>query len=139
MATPFGPTCPKNSRIGTGTAVANIAPLTPATVDESVNVYVRGAGRAVLVVKPDLPGTPIEIMHASVSGSRLTIDVPHLIWGKLITVVLVSLKLQVPALGTGSSALITAGRCTDRRFVVKQHFVYADRGTVDVTSSSACR
>ena len=58
---------------------------------------------------------------------------PRLVWGKLIDVVLVSLKLQVPAMGSGSSALITAGHCTAGRFMVAQHFVYADRGTVDVT------
>lgn len=139
LAAEFGPSCPARSLIGQGTAVANVAPFTPATVAETVSVYVRGSGRAILVVKPKLPGAPTEIMDVTIAGRQLTIDVPRLIWGQLIDVVLVSLKLEVPPLGSGSSALITAGRCTAGRFVIVQHFLYADRGTVDVTSYSACR
>ena len=139
LAAEFGPSCPGRSRIGRGTAVANIAPFTPATVTETVSVYVRGSRRAILIVKPKLPGAPTEIMNVAAAGRRLTVDVPRLIWGKLIDVVLVSLKLDVPRLGTGSSALITAGRCTDGRFAIAQRFRYADRGVVDVASFSACR
>jgi hypothetical protein len=57
--------------------------------------------------------------------------------------VLVSLKLYVPAVGVpavgaGSDALITAGRCTAGRFRVVERFAYADHEPVRLQSSSAC-
>jgi hypothetical protein len=55
-----------------------------------------------------------------------------------VTVVLVALKLNVPALGSGGSALITAGKCQAHEFVVKSHFLYADHSTLDLQSSSRC-
>ena len=69
LAAAFGPSCPPGSLIGEGTAVANIAPFTPATVKETVAVYVRGAQRAILVVKPQLPGAPTEIMDVTPPGA----------------------------------------------------------------------
>jgi len=139
LTTEFGPSCPRASRIGEGTAIANIAPMTPYTVPESVAAYVRGAHQAILVVKPALPADLTEIMPVTVSGPRLTITVPRVVWVKIVHVVLVSLKLDGPAMGSGSSALITSGACSDGRFVVTSHFVYADPGTLDVRSSSPCR
>jgi hypothetical protein len=95
--------------------------------------------RLLLVLTPTLPGASVEVVHGTVSGPQLTLHFPRVVWGKLIVVALASLKLQVPSLGTGSSALITAGRCTQRRFVVREHFVYADHGALNLRSSSPCR
>lgn len=137
LAKQFGPSCPKSSRIGTGAAVANAAPLA-AVVKAPVTAYVRSAHQMVLVIKPSLPGAPTIVITPSVSGHTLTIRVPTLTLAG-ISVVLVSLKLTVPALGTGKTALITAGRCVDRAFVVRTDFSYADGSHLALFSSSACR
>ncbi len=136
LATAFGPSCAANSKIGSGSAIANAAPLA-SKVNASVAAFVRSAGEMVLVVKPALPGAPTIVIDATVSGSKLTIPIPNI---KLagISVVLVALKLNVPALGSGRQALITAGRCSSHAFVVTSHFVYTDGSTLMLSSSSAC-
>jgi hypothetical protein len=133
----FGPSCPSRSQIGTGSAVANAAPLA-STVNAGLKSYIGKSNQIILVLKPRLPGTATIVIRTTVSGSKLTIPIPRLVFGGLVTVVVVSLKLNVPALGRGRSALITAGRCTVHKFFVKSHFVYADHSTLDLQSSSAC-
>jgi len=140
----FGPTCPRKSQIGTGTAVANASPVA-ATIKTNVKAYAGKDNQIILVLKPTLTAFASEIIviRAAVSGSKLTIPIPRVVLGKApgfagVTVVLVSLKLHVGALGKGRTALITAGRCTAHKFVVGSHFDYADHSTLDVLSSSSC-
>jgi hypothetical protein len=92
----------------------------------------------VLVLKPSLPGAPTIVIDATVTRSTLTIPVPTITLGG-ISVVLVSLKLTVPALGTGKTALITAGRCIGHAFVVRSNFRYADGSHLILVSSTPCR
>lgn len=140
----FGPSCPSRSRIGTGTAVANAAP-TVSTVTSRVAAYISGGRTIVLVAKPTLGAfaSQIVVLRASVSGARLTLPVPTMVVGKApgfpgVKVVLVGLKLRVPALGAGRSALLTAGRCNARRFVIRTSFAYADHSALNLTSTSPC-
>jgi hypothetical protein len=107
-------------------------------VNAGLKSYIGKSNQIILVLKPRLPGTATIVIRTTVSGSKLTIPIPRLVFGGLVTVVVVSLKLNVPALGRGRSALITAGRCTVHKFFVKSHFVYADHSTLDLQSSSAC-
>jgi hypothetical protein len=103
-----GMSCPSASRIGTGSATASAFPL-PQTL----------------------------VIRATTSGPKLTIPVPSpTVAGS--RVVLVSLKLNVPARGSGKTALVTAGKCSAHSFVVKSHFVYTDGTQVDLQSSSPC-
>jgi hypothetical protein len=132
-----GAACPSQSLIGTGSAVANAYPLLT-SVPSTVKSYVSGAHSMVMVATASVLGTTSRtIIHATVSGSKLTIPVPTPVVST-IKVVLVSLKLNVPAKGSGKSALITAGKCTAHKFVVKSHFAYVDGSTFNTTSSSAC-
>ena len=142
LAAQFGPSCPRNTQIGTGSAVANASPLA-STVNAAVKAYVGGPNNIILVVKPTLPGAPTIIIRARAAGSTLMIPVPQLVLGKApgfpgVKVVLVSLKLSVPAIGSGRGALISAGKCTAHRFVVTTHFVYVDHTTLNLQSSSPC-
>jgi hypothetical protein len=140
----FGPSCPRQTQIGTGSAVANASPLAQ-TVKAHVRAYVGGANEMLIVITPtSLPGAATIVVRAAVSGSKVTIPVPQPVLGKSkgfsgVTVALVSLKLDVPALGSGRSALITAGRCTGHRFLVTEHFVYRDHATLDLHGSLPCR
>lgn len=132
-----GAACPAKSQIGTGSAVANAYPLAT-SVPASVKSYVSGPSSMVMVATANVMGSTMRtIIHASVSGSKLTIPVPTPVVAT-IKVVLVSLKLNVPAKGSGKSALITAGKCTAHKFAVKTHFAYEDGSTFNATSSSAC-
>jgi hypothetical protein len=132
-----GSACPGKSLIGSGSAVANAYPLAT-SVPSTVKSYVAGPRSMVMVDTASVLGTTMRtIIHATVSGSKLTIPVPTLVESG-IKVVLVSLKLNVPAKGTGSTALITAGKCTAHKFTVKSHFTYDDGSTLNTTSSSAC-
>jgi hypothetical protein len=143
LTTAFGPSCPRTSQIGTGSATANASPLAQ-TVTARVRAYVAAPNEILVLVKPtSLPGAPTIVIRATVSGAKLTMPLPRLVLGKGpgfpgVTVVLVGLKLNVPALGSGRSALITAGRCTTHAFVVTSRFVYTDHSVLDRRSSSWC-
>ena len=132
-----GAACPGKSLIGTGSAVANAYPLAT-SVPAAVKAYASGSGSMVMVATANVLGTTMRtIIHATVSGSKLSIPVPTPVVST-IKVVLVALKLNVPAKGSGTQALITAGVCSAHKFVVKSHFVYVDGSTFNTTTSSAC-
>jgi hypothetical protein len=137
LTTTFGPSCPGTSQIGTGSEVTNAAPLS-AAINAGLKSYVGKGNKMILVLKPQLPGAATLVIRAIVTGSKLTIPIPRLVFGQVVKGAVVSLKLNLPALGRGRNALITAGRCTAHRFVVKSHFVYADHSTLDLQSSSPC-
>jgi hypothetical protein len=145
----FGPTCPSRSQIGTGSAFVNALPMaTVQNVEAKVKAFVHGSHSLIIMLFNDpklLPGTPPIILHATTSGSRLVVRFPRVVYGKSrkykfagVTAVIVSLKLNVPAMGTGSQALITAGTCTSSRFVVSSRFTYADHTTAVVRTRSRC-
>jgi len=131
-----GAACPSKSLIGSGSAVANAYPLA-STVPAAVKAYVAGPNSMVMIATANVGTTMRTIIHATVSGSKLTIPVPTPVVAT-IKVVLVTLKLNVPAKGSGKEALITAGKCSAHKFVVKSHFVYVDGSTFNTTDSSAC-
>jgi hypothetical protein len=113
-------------------------------VNAGVTAYAQSADRILLDLAPTLPGATPIIIHATVSGSTLTMAVPRVVLGKAdgfagITAVLVALKLRIPALGRGRDALILAGRCTAHQFVVISRFIYADRSRLTVRRASPCR
>jgi hypothetical protein len=142
LTTPFGPACPAKSQIGSGTAQADASPLQQA-VTAGVKAYVHSADQILLDLTPSLPGATPIIIHATVSGSTLTMAVPQVVLGKArgfagITAVLVSLKLRIPPLGHGRHALIRAGRCTAHQFVITSRFVYTDRSRLTVRRASRC-
>ena len=129
-----GKSCPASSRIGSGSATASAYPL-PQAITAGVKAFVSGPRTMILLVKATQPIPQTLVIRATVSGPKLTMPVPTPTVSGL-KVVLVSLKLVVPARGTGRNALITAGRCTAHTFVVKSHFAYDDGTTMDVQSTS---
>jgi hypothetical protein len=131
-----GTSCPAKSQIGTGSATASAYPL-PQPILAGVKAYAAGPTKMVLVVKATSPIPQTIVIHETTSGSKLKIPVPSpTVAG--IQVVLVSLKLNVPARGSGKTALITAGKCSAHSFVIKSHFMYTDGSTADLQSTSPC-
>ncbi len=131
-----GKSCPSGSQIGTGSATASAYPL-PQPILAGVKAYAAGPKKMVLVVKATSPIPQTLVIRETTSGAKLTIPVPTpTVAG--FQVVLVSLKLNVPARGSGKTALITAGKCTSHSFIAKSHFLYSDGTTADLQSSSPC-
>jgi hypothetical protein len=129
----------------------NALPMaTVQNVHATVKAFVHGADSMLIVLENDqklLPGTPPIIIHAAVSGSRLTLRLPHVVYGRGrgeyksfhgFTAVIASLTLRVPAMGSGADALLRAGTCTRSRFVVTSRFTYADHSTIRLRTSSRC-
>ena len=131
-----GKACPAQSQIGSGSAAASAYPL-PQPITASVKAYSAGANKMLLIVKATQPVPQTLIVHATATGSQLTIPVPTPTVAGL-KVVLISLQLNVPARGSAHKALITAGKCTAHNFVVNSHFVYDDGTTTDLQSTSPC-
>lgn len=132
-----GKSCPGASRIGTGSATASAFPL-PQPILAGVKAYAAGPNKMVLVVKATSPVPQTLIIRVTTSGAKLTIPLPSpTVAG--FKVVLVSLKLNVSARGSGTTALITAGKCNAGSFTVKSHFAYTDGSQADLQSSSPCR
>ena len=131
-----GKTCPAASRIGSGSATASAFPL-PQPILAGVKAFAAGPNKMVLVVKATSPIPQTLVIHLTTSGGKLTIPVPTpTVAG--FQVVLVSLKLNVPARSSGKTALITAGKCSAPGFIVRSHFVYTDGSTADLQSTSPC-
>ncbi|HET9104470.1 MAG TPA: hypothetical protein VFN55_14035 [Solirubrobacteraceae bacterium] len=141
----FAPGCPPVSRIGTGTATANAAPIT-SSLKASVHAYAGPGEQIILVLRPTLPAfaSQIIVIRATVRRSVLTIPVPAVVLGRSkgfagVSAVLTSLRLTVPARGSGRSALVTAGRCNAHRFTVRTRLEYAGHVTLEQVSTTACR
>lgn len=131
-----GKSCPSGSLIGTGSATASAFPL-PQPILAGVKAYAAGPTKMVLVVKATSPVPQTLVIRDTTSGAKLTIPVPSpTVAG--FKVVLTSLKLNVPARGSGKTALITAGKCRAHSFIVTSHFVYTDGSQANLQSSSPC-
>lgn len=128
--------CPAKSKIGSGSAIANGAPVLP-TIPETVTAY-AGKNQIILLLKPSGPAGQILVLSGKVSANKVTASVPVLNSGGL-NIVITTLNLSVKKLGAGKQAFITAGRCTKGKFAVKTSFVYQTGASLTLPSSSACK
>jgi hypothetical protein len=130
-----GAACPAKSRLGSGSATANGAPVLP-TIPETVSAF-AGKDEVLLLLVPKLAGST-SVLHGKVSGNRLTVELPAIAVGP-VSIVLTELRLSVKAIGKGSSTFLRAGKCTKKRFVVKSSFLYQTGEKLTLTSSSKCK
>lgn len=131
-----GSACPSKSRIGSGTAVANGAPVLP-TIPENATAYV-GNKQIVFLLSPSGPGGQVLVLHGKVSANKLTTEVP-VISASGLNIVITKLDLSIKAVGSGSKAFVTAGKCKGGKFTVKSNFVYQSGAPVSLSSSSNCK
>lgn len=131
----LGSACPAKSRIGTGTATANGAPVIP-VIPENAKAY-AGKNQIIFLLTPAASSGQILVLHGKVTANRVTTEVPVLNAGGL-NVVITSLNLTVKTIGAGKNAFITAGKCTGGKFTVKSSFVYQTGATLTIASSSKC-
>ncbi len=132
-----GKNCPANTQVGSGNSVAIAYPLT-SPIKGAVKAYAHGAKEMILVVKVTNPAPVTLVIHETASGNKLTIPIPTPKFGSL-QVILTSLTLNVPSHGSGKKAMAIAGKCVNKKFTVKSHFLYTTGKPIDVTSSSACK
>ncbi len=146
----FGLKCPNSSFIAGGTGAFSTFPIPEKAVDPTyqipttVRAYL-GKGSILLIVRPTIVAYKswIYVLHAKVSGSTLTIAVPKMIRGRLkpfngVRIALTTIKLTIPAIGSGSKALVRSGRCTAHKFVVTSHFLYYKGPDQTVRTISPC-
>jgi hypothetical protein len=130
-----GAACPPKSKLGSGSANANGAPVLPA-IPESVTAF-AGNNEVILFLAPRAPGGVALVLHAKVSANRMTVEVPVLKQGP-VNIVLTELKLSIKTVGKGKTTFIKAGRCVRKKFVVTSSFLYQTGEKLTLTSSSKC-
>ncbi len=131
-----GAVCPVKSKIGSGEALANGAPVIPA-IPEVATAY-AGNGQILFLLAPKGPAGQVLVLHGKVSKNVVTTQVPAISAGGL-NIVITALNLTVKTLGSSSNAFITAGKCTKGKFTVKSHFVYQTGEARTISSSSKCK
>jgi len=132
----LGSACSAKSQIGSGTAVANAAPVIP-IIPEKVKAY-AGKSQIIFLLTPATAGAgQVLVLHGKVVANKITTAVPVLNTSGL-NVVITALNLAVKTIGHGSNAFVTAGKCTGGKFTVKSAFVYQTAATMKLTSSSKC-
>ncbi len=148
--------CPKSSQVGSGNAELNTWPMTdplkPTNANATVKVFRHIHRTLYIIVYPNLKQIPSWqpwILHATASGSKLTISIPAQVYGKGkckpvaclpqgITASLVMLTFKTWSAGSGSNALVKSGKCTSGKFKFSSHFTYEDHSHLTVSSSSKC-
>jgi hypothetical protein len=132
----LGSACPARSLIGSGTAVANGAPVIP-VIPENAKAYAANKQLIFLLTPATTGAGQVLVLYGKVSANKVTTSVPVINAGGL-NVVITALNLTIKTIGSGSKAFITAGKCTNGKFVVKSNFLYQIGATLALTSSSRC-
>ncbi len=130
-----GTACPAKSKIGSGSAEANGAPVFPALPENAV-AYASKSD-LIFLLTPKGPAGSVLVLHGKVAANKVTVGVPLLQEGPL-TIVITALELSVNKLGNGKSAFVTAGKCKGGKFTVGSSFVYYTGAAKQLSSSSKC-
>lgn len=131
-----GAACPSGSLIGRGSATANGAPVFP-QIPEKVTAYASANEVVRLLLAPSGPSGQTLVIRAKVKANTLTASVPKITAGGL-NIVITQLALQVKAIGKNKNAFVTAGKCTNKKFVVSSKFLYQTGAKLTIKSSSGC-
>lgn len=129
--------CPRNSIVGTGTAVAitGLASLDP--VEETITAFNTDGG-----ILFYLQGLTTLILEGELRGNRLIVDVPQIfaVPGYPKAVAVTEFNLDVKRIRRGRTAYVRTPRSCRRHFIVRATFEYP---TVDdatnVISRTRCR
>jgi hypothetical protein len=130
-----GSACPAKSRIGSGTAVANGAPVIP-VIPENATAY-AGKNQIIFLLTPQGSAGQVLVLHGAVAANKVKTPVPVINAGGL-NVVITALNLTVKTIGKGTNAFVTAGKCSGGKFSVSSHFLYQNGAQLTLKSSSAC-
>ena len=136
--------CPANTKVGTGSASANAAPVLQEAVGERVTAFNKSGGIWFALSPSGSVGQKLAL-EGKLSGSKLTTTVPVLpiIPGAPATpdntVSLTEFILNIPKKGSGSKAFITTpSKCSGGKWTNKATFTYTSQPGVTVTSTTPC-
>jgi hypothetical protein len=130
-----GSVCAKKSLIGSGSAVANGAPVFP-TIPEKAVAYI-GSKEIRFLLTPAGPVGQTLVLHGKVKGNVITTNVPAITSGGL-KIVITALSLKIKAAGSGKTAFVTSGACSSKKFTVSAKFLYETGSSLTLASSSKC-
>jgi len=133
-----GKACPAKSKLGSGGATANGAPVFP-KISESVVAF-AGSNQILFLLAPKVLGGPgaTLVLHGKVSANKITTEVPPIAVGGL-TIVITGLELSIKSVGSGKTTWATAGKCAKGKFTVKSGFLYQTGEKLTISSSSSCK
>jgi hypothetical protein len=133
-----GKACPAKSKLGSGGATANGAPVFP-KISESVVAF-AGSNQILFLLAPKVLGGPgaTLVLHGKVSANKITTKVPPIAVGGL-TIVITGLELSIKSVGSGKTTWATAGKCAKGKFTVKSGFLYQTGEKLTISSSSSCK
>jgi hypothetical protein len=137
--------CPANTKLGTGTAEANAAPLA-ASVPEKITAY-HGKGELIFALTPAGAIGQTFVIHAKISSRGvLTTNVPPL---TLPTVPPTSVALTKFQIGAGAKSRKVKGKkhtlfrtpkkCKTGKWTSTTSFTYEDGSKQSVKSTSPCK
>lgn len=138
--------CPANTKIGSGTAVANLVGGTNVTpnIRQTVTAYLAKGSIYFVVKGVTLPTTTI--LQSSFGKGKLTTnvarDVPPLPGGNkiVLTDFRVKLKKVVSGKGKKRKALLTTPKCgKSKKFTVTTSFTYDDGTKASVKTKQKCK
>jgi hypothetical protein len=133
-----GAVCPAKSKLGSGGATANGAPVFP-KISESVAAF-AGSNQILFLLAPKVLGGPgaTLVLHGKVSANKITTEVPPITVGGL-TIVITGLELSIKSVGSGKTTWATAGKCVKGKFAVKSGFLYQTGEKLTISRSSSCK
>lgn len=131
-----GSVCPSKSKIGTGTAVANGAPVLP-MIPEDVTAFAASNKVIKLLLAPASTAGQTLVIHVNIKENTLKANVPTIEAGGL-KIVITQINLKVKTIGKDKTAFVTAGKCSSKKFVVKSKFLYETGQKLTLSSSSKC-
>ena len=124
--------CPAASKVGAGTATVRVA---GAAAGLAATAYNRAGGMVIIIPAP----IGSVVLRPTLSGRKLSITIPSLkVAGSAVT--LVSLKLDINAIGSGTKAYLrTPASCPKAKvWTFTGRFTYSGGRSRTLTSRSAC-
>ncbi len=144
--------CPANTKVGDGTASANLVGTNATTgqktvtqgLGQTVSAYAVSGGIYLIVKGTSLPTTAIlkaTLSSKGVLSVNVARDVPPIFGNKIVlTDFKVNIKKVTTGKGKKQKALITTPKCPkSKKFTVVADFKYTDGTSKKVTAKQACK
>lgn len=145
--------CPRNTRIGSGKASANLVGTNTQTgqttvtpnLRQTVAAYTARGGIYLVVKGVDIGTTAIlqaKLNKRGVLSVNVERDLPKIPGGNKIVLTDFSVKIKKVTKGKGkrAKAFITTPKCgRSKRFTVRSNFVYDDGSRKNITTKQRCR
>lgn len=145
--------CPGNTRIGSGTASANLVGTNPATgqktvapnLGQTVSAYAVSGGLYLIVKGTSLPTTAIlkaSLSKKGVLGVNVERDLPVIPGGNKIVLTDFAVKVDKVTKGSGKKlkSLITTPKCPkSKKFKITSNFNYDDGSKKNITTTQKCK